>query len=574
MKQLDPRLLRYASSARGPVAAVALLGVLQAGLIIAQAFLITAVIVRPVGDGLHLHGLSHTLVALALVVGARGAACWLSDVLARRAAIAVTEQLRTRVLSHALALGPGWLSGVRRGELTVLLTRGITALEPYVGRYLPTLVLAVVVPPLAIVVIATEDPLSAIIIIATLPLMPLFAALVGWATERSMTRQWRSMTGLAGHFADVVAGLPTLVAHRRARAQSATIAEVTRRHRTASMATLRLAFASSAVLELVATISVALVAVSIGIRLINSSLDFGTGLVVLLLAPEAYWPLRRLGAEFHAAAEGLAAMEQVATILQTEMPARGTRRDVPDLHTATIAVTDLVVTYPDRAFPALGPLTATWRPGELHAIAGDSGRGKSTLFAALLGFAPVTGGTISLDGLPLADFDPEAVRAQIAWIPQQPYLMAGTVADAVRLLRPDATDDEVASALAEVGLTEAVAHLPNTMDTVLGGDDVGLSAGEQSRLALARALIADRGLVLLDEPTARLDGLSEALILVAVQRLRERCTVLMVAHRERMVAAADTVTRLSIPALPDAVSALATSDTPAAESSRGQLVIS
>jgi ATP-binding cassette subfamily C protein CydCD len=573
MKPLDPRLLRYASSARGPVAAVALLGALQAGLIIAQAFVITAVIVRPVRDGLHLRGLSHALVALVLVVGARGAACWLSDVLARRAAIAVTEQLRTRVLSHALALGPGWLSGVRRGELTALLTRGITALEPYVGRYLPTLVLAGVVPPLAIVVIATEDPLSAIIIIATLPLVPLFAALVGWATERTMMRQWRSMTVLAGHFADVVAGLPTLVAHRRARAQSATIAEVTRRHRTASMATLRLAFASSAVLEMVATTSVALIAVSIGLRVINSSLGFGTGLVVLLLAPEAYWPLRRVGAEFHAAAEGLAAMEQVATILQTEMPARGTRRDVPDLRTATVAVTGLVVTYPDRTFPALGPLTATWRSGGLPAIAGDSGCGKSTLFAALLGFAPITRGTISLDGLPLAEFDPEAVRAQIAWIPQQPYLMAGTVADTVRLLRPTATDDEVASALAEVGLIDTVAHLPNGVDTVLGGDDVGLSAGERSRLALARALIADRGLVLLDEPTARLDGLSEALILAAVQRLRKRCTVLMVAHREPMVAAADTVTRLTIPALPAADTALATSHTSAAESSRGQLVI-
>ena len=246
--------------------------------------------------------------------------------------------------------------------------REAAALEPYVGRYLPALALAAIVPPVALAAIALQDPWSAGIILATLPLIPIFGALVGWATERRAQQQWRSMAALAGHFADVTAGLPTLVAHRRAGAQSQRIAQLTRDHARASLSTLRLAFASSAVLELVATISVALVAVSVGLRLLESALDFRTAMVVLLLAPEAYWPLRRVGAQFHAATEGVAAFEQVARILETPLPPRGARVDVPDLRNCVIELRDVVVHYPNRRLPALGALSAELRPRRLHAV--------------------------------------------------------------------------------------------------------------------------------------------------------------------------------------------------------------
>ena len=553
MKPLDPRLLRHARRARPALAAVVAIGVAQAGLLIAQLLALAEIIVAPIERGLSVAALTGPITALAATVLVRGALSWLSEVMAQRAALTVTSELRSTTLRHCLALGPGWLSGARRGELTALLTRGVSALDPYVGRYLPTLVLAGVTPPLAIGVIALADPWSAGIIVLTLPLVPVFGALVGWATERRSQRQWRSMAALAGHFADATAGLPTLLAYRRAHAQSRQIADVTRRHAKASMSTLRLAFASSAVLEFVATISVALVAVSVGLRLIDAEIGFHAALIVLLLAPEAYWPLRRVGAEFHAAAEGLAAVSQLMAVLDTPLPARGTRTDVPDLRRAVIEVRDLVVSYPGRSQPAVGPANLTLTPGKVHALTGPSGCGKSTIIAALLGFAPITSGEILLDGRPLAEFDPDAVRAQIGWLPQSPALLSGTLADSVRLLRPDATEPELRAALAEVGLAEVVAGLPHGLDTMLDGSMTPLSAGERSRLALARILVADRPLVLLDEPSARLDQASEDVILATVRRLARRSTVLMVSHRARSVAAADRRIELRRPdpAIPD-----------------------
>jgi len=548
MKPLDPRLVRYATRARAPLAGVVALGVGQAVLVIAQAYALAGVIVEPVRHGVRLHTVAVPLLALAAIGLARGCLTWLTDVLAQRAGLRVTEQLRGRLLQHCFDLGPLWLSGVRRGELTALLTRGVSALEPYVARYLPTLALAAIVPPLSIAVIAYQDRWSAVIIALTLPLIPVFGALVGWATQRRSERQWRSMATLAGHFADVTAGLPTLVAYRRARAQSERIREVTRKHAAASMGTLRLAFASSAVLELVATISVALIAVSVGLRLIDSAIDFRAALVVLLLAPEAYWPLRRVGAEFHASAEGLAAMSQVAAVLETPLPARGSRTDVPDLRTAVIEVRDLVVRYPERSTPALGPVSLTLRPRTLHALTGPSGCGKSTVLAALLGFAPIESGAITVGGVDLAEFDPDLLRSQLAWLPQHPAIPAGTLADSLRLMRPDATDGQLHGALEQVGLGQVIARLPDGLDTVLAGPSAdaedgesaaGLSAGERARLALARVLVSGRPVVLLDEPSARLDAATEQAIVEVVQRLRRNATVLMVTHRAGTAAAAD-----------------------------------
>ena len=550
MKPLDPRLVRYATSARPALAGVVALGVAQGGLIVAQALVVADVVVRAI-DGAPLRQLVGGLLALAALALARGAAVWLTDALGARAALRVTTQLRATALQRALALGPAWLSGERRGALTALLTRGIGALEPYVGRYLPALALAALVPPLALAAIAVHDPWSAAIIVATLPLVPIFGALVGWATERRAARQWRSMAALAGHFADVTAGLPTLVAHRRAAAQTRRIAELTRAHARSSLSTLRLAFASSAVLELVATISVALVAVSVGLRLLGSAMDFRPALVVLLLAPEVYWPLRRVGAQFHAAAEGVGVVDDLVRILETPEPARGARRDVPDLRTTPIRLRDAVVRYPGRTATALGPISLDLEPGRVHAITGESGAGKSTLLSLLLGFAPLDGGSVELGDRALSEFDPEAVRAQIAWLPQSPDPVRTGVGDYLRGLRPAATDEQIQSALDAVGLADVVRALPRGLNTMLDaetGPSAGLSAGERARLGLARVILAQRPLILLDEPSARLDAATEQIVGQTIRRLSGTATVLLVTHRESTAGLAEA--RIDLAAAP------------------------
>ena len=313
MKPLDPRLLPHLAPARGPLAGALVGSVVSGLLVVAQAFAVAAVITALLdGDG---PSTWRAAVLLGAVTVGRAAAGWVVDAGTARASALVTTALRRRVLTSAFALGATRLSRRHSGELAVLSTRGVAAVDPYLTRYLPALLLAAVLPPVTVVAIATQDLLSAVVVVATLPLLPVFAVLVGLATRDRADRQWQALASLSGHFVDVMRGLPTLVAYRRASAQSASIRTITDRYRRATNETLKLAFASSAVLELVATLSVALVAVTVGLRLAGGSLDLGTALVVLLLAPEAYWPIRRVGAEFHAAAEGVATFEAADALI-------------------------------------------------------------------------------------------------------------------------------------------------------------------------------------------------------------------------------------------------------------------
>jgi ATP-binding cassette subfamily C protein CydCD len=542
VKPVDPRLLRYARTTRVFLAGSVLLGLLGAGLIVAQAVLIADVVVGGFQRGAGTGALRGDLLGLAGVALGRALVAWLTELCAHRAGAAVKSQLRLRLLAHVTALGPGWLTGRRSGELTTLATRGVDALDDYFARYLPQLALAVVVPAVVLTRIGTADWISAAIIVVTLPLIPLFMVLVGWATRERMDRQWRLLGRLSGHFLDVVAGLPTLKVFGRAKAQAEKIREITGDYRRATLRTLRIAFLSSFVLELLATISVALVAVGIGLRMVHGGLDLRTGLMVLVLAPEAYLPLRQVGAQYHAAAEGLAAAEQVFEVLETAPGPVGTIA-APDLRTATIRVEGLEV----RRDGLLGATTFTLAPGETLAVTGPSGIGKSTLLGALLGFAAPSAGRILVDGTDLADLDPVSWHRQIAWVPQRPHLFAGTVADNVRLARPGATDAEVEAALAAVGAAAFAAP-----GDLIGEDGTGLSAGQRQRLALARAFLADRPLLLLDEPTANLDGETEAEVIAALRGLAATRTVVVTAHRPALLALADRVLPLS-PAAPPAV---------------------
>ncbi|WP_269855450.1 thiol reductant ABC exporter subunit CydD [Streptomyces sp. RPT161] len=548
MRPVDPRLLRYARTTRVFLAATVALGLAGAGLVVAQAMLIAEIVV---GAFQHHYGTSQLASAITLLIAVsigRAAVGWLTELAAHRTSASVKSQLRRRLLAHATRLAPtpsdpGRGGPQRIGELTTLALRGVDALDDYFARYLPQLGLAVVVPVAVLARIATADWESALVIVVTLPLIPVFMALIGWYTDARMKRQWRLLSRLSGHFLDVVCGLPTLKVFGRAKAQAASIRRITDDYRRATLTTLRIAFLSSFALELLSTISVALVAVGIGFRLVDGGLDLHTGLLVLVLAPEAYLPLRQVGAQYHAAAEGLAAADEVFVLLETPAPAEGTV-PAPDARAATVSVDQLTVTHQGRDEPSLARTSFTVHPGETVAITGPSGAGKSTLLGALLGFVRPTSGRIRINSTDLTSLRPDSWRNQIAWVPQRPYLFAGSIADNVRLARPEASDAEVTEALRNANALDFTESLPRGTDTRLGEDGAGLSAGQRQRLALARAFLADRPLLLLDEPTANLDGETEAVVVEAVRRLAEGRTVILVVHRPALLAVADRVVRV------------------------------
>ncbi|MBN1171445.1 MAG: thiol reductant ABC exporter subunit CydD, partial [Micromonosporaceae bacterium] len=400
-------------------------------------------------------------------------------------------------------------------------------------------VLAAVVPVIVLAKIMPADQIAGWTIIVTLPLIPLFMVLIGLHSQRASSRRFAMLSRLSHHFLDVVSGLPTLKAYRRTAAQETTIRTVTNAYRSMTMRTLRIAFLSSFTLELVATLSVALVAVGIGLRLVSGTLDYPTALLVLILAPEAYAPIRQVSTNFHAATEGLAAASDVFVVLETPVPAQRGGTALPDLARAPISLVDLTVRYPERSSPVFSNLNLSVAPGEIVALTGRSGCGKSTILAALMGFIEPERGRVMIGSTPLADLDLVALRRSIAWVPQRPWLFSGTIMDNIRLGQPEACPEAVRLAARAAGAERFIDELPDGFATVLAEGGGGLSAGQRQRLALARAFLRDAPLVLLDEPTANLDGETEAGILRAVRSLTRGRTVILAAHRAALTGLAD-----------------------------------
>ncbi len=524
-------------------------GIVTAVILITQAIVLGELLASVFIGGKQFADVKGQLILLTVLVIIRAISAWFSDYISARSSAAAKSELRMAVLTRSAKLGPAWINSKRSSDLTNTATRGLDALDIYFSRYLPQLVLSAIIPLAVGVAILTQDILSAVIVALTVPLIPFFMALVGWVTQSKVDKQWHSMQALSGHFLDLVSGLPTLKAFNRSRFQATTIKVVGEDYRTSTMGVLRISFLSSLVLELIATLSVALVAVAIGLRLVNGTMQLREGLIVLLLVPEVYLPLRQVGANFHAVAEGLEAANHMFEILEHPLVEEGNDSNISCPEPKKITIANLTYTYPLAQKPALTNLSATFTEGSISVLTGVSGSGKSTALSALLKFFAPNSGSIHVDDLDLANIDTASWRKQAAYLPQNPWLPNGTVRDAL-LMAGNASDSCLMRICLRAGLDFSDQNqFPSGLDTIVS-TSTGLSAGQRRRIALARVFIRDSKVVILDEPTASVDGDTEELVIKAVQEMSAAGKIVIaVAHRPAMISIADQVVQIPEPIL-------------------------
>jgi thiol reductant ABC exporter CydD subunit len=528
------------------MAATVTLGLVATVLVIAQATLLAHVIARVFLGGAGLADVASSLWWLAAISIARGLVSAGFESAGRYGAARVMAGLRGRLVRHLLLVRPGGLQDEHAGELAATAVQGVDSLEAYFARYLPQVVLSALAPPLILIWVVPRDWESAAILAVTVPLIPVFMVLIGKLADARTRRRWRTLSLLSARFLDLVAGLETLRAFGRAEAGARSIGDAGERYRRETMATLRLGFLSALVLELLATLGTALVAVTVGVQLAAGALALEAGLTVLILAPELYAPLRELGAQYHAGADGLAAAERILDVLDAapSVVVREPLRAAPDPASTPVTLDDVRFGYAGRGEPVLDGATMTLAPGLTTALIGPSGAGKTTIARLVARLADPASGVVACGGVDLRDVEPRAWRARVAWVPQRCTLFAGSVEDNVRLARPDAPAGDVARALRAAGAEELVAALPDGVRTRVGDGGRRLSAGQKRRLALARAFLDDAPLVVLDEPTAHLDPDSAAAIEEVIARLAEGRTVLLVTHRAELAARCDRVLEL------------------------------
>ena len=559
--------MRYARSARRYIAATAVTGMVTAVLVVVQAFLISGAVSSVISEGAAPSAVRALAVALGGVLAARALVVLLQEVHAHRSATETIVELRRLVLEHAAQLGPRW-QALHGTQTATLLTRALDDLEPYFTRYLPQLVLASTVTPATVLVLLTQDWSAAVAVVCTLPLIPIFMILIGRMTQSVSQERLKTMQVLGDQVLDLISGLPTLKALGREQGPVEQVRSLSRSYRRTTMSTLRVAFLSGAVLEFITTLSVAIIAVQIGFRLVAGRMDLFTGLLVLMVAPEVYQPLRQVGFQFHASANGVAAANAVFEVLQTPVPEHGDL-PAPDLRSSTIELD--AVSVASRGAWAPDDLSATIPPGSLVALTGPSGTGKTTTTLVLLGLLPPDRGQVRvvpdggepgggpMDAVDLALIDPDTWWKQIAWVPQRPTITPGTVLDNVLdRVEPDASTaagvpEVLVEAARATGFDEVVEDLPQGWQTMVGSAGVGLSVGQRQRLALTRALCSTAPLVVMDEPTAHLDAASEAHVLTAVRALHASGrTVVVIAHRPALMALAEQTIAVTSEAVPQA----------------------
>lgn len=545
--RLDKRLLKEAGGLRRYLGILGLQVSLAAALTVGQAYCLAVIINGIFLKHQALAQVGWPLAILLAVMLGRAGLGWYSEVLGGKLAGKVKSRLRRKLFAHLLKLGPVYTKGERSGELSNTMTEGVEALDPYLGQYLPQLVATAITPPVVLVVVVANDWLSGLVLLLTAPLLPFFMALIGWLSESQAKKQWRSMSLMSAHFLDVLQGLTTLKLFGRSQPQREIIERISNQFRQATMRVLRIAFLSALVLELGATLSTAVVAVEIGLRLLYGQVGFEAAFFVLLLTPEFYLPLRALGVKYHAGQAGSAAVNRIFEILETPVDAPATTETTPS-PTGTgglkIRFENVSYTYPGGVQPALQNVSFEIEAGQQIALVGPSGSGKSTLAALLLRFGEPQQGRITCNGQALSGLDVAQWRKLVAWVPQRPYLFNATVAENIRLGRSDASLDEVKEAARQAQAHEFIEKLPQGYDTVIGERGCRLSGGQSQRLSLARAFLKDAPLLILDEATANLDSTTEAAVVEATARLAQGRTVLTIAHRLNTLQGVNRVIRL------------------------------
>jgi ATP-binding cassette subfamily C protein CydD len=482
------------------------------------------------------------LILLLGAVLARAALLWAREVVAGRGAVRVKSALRERLYAHLLRLGPAYATGERAGELATTATEGVERIEPYFARYLPQVALSAAVPLLVVAYVFPRDISSGVLLLITAPVIPVMMVLVGSYAEEHINRQWASLSRMGAHFLDALQGLTTLKAFGREAAEGKRVAAVSEEFRERTMRVLKFAFLSGLVLEFMTAVSIALIAVVLGVRLVSGSVPFEEALVVLLLAPEFYRPLRVLGTHRHAAMEGKAAAERILEILDTPAPTNGDVSLSARISGATrLELSGVGFAYPGSEVPTLSEINLVLEPRTLTAVVGRSGAGKSTLVNLLMRFADPSEGVILADGIPIPALAAAQWRENVALVPQSPHLFYGSLLENIQLARSEASREEVEEAARLAGVHEFVGRLPGGYETQIGERGARLSGGEAQRVAIARAFLKDAPVLIMDEPTSNLDPESERLIRLALERLVEDRTALIVAHRLNTVHTADRI---------------------------------
>ena len=539
---MNRELLRQAGPARASLSLTIMLGLLAAVATIAQMIFLSKAVDRVFLKGADLGEVKALLLLLLGASILRSGLLWAREVAAQRGAVRIKSELRERLFAHVLRLGPAYAKGQRTGELTTTATEGVERLEAYFGRYLPQAVLSVLVPLLIAGYIFPRDWSSAVLLLVTAPVIPLMMVLVASYAEEHTRRQWWALSRMGASFLDALQGLTTLKIFGRSVEERERVAAASEEFRARTMKVLRYAFLSGFVLEFMTAMAIALVAVTLGVRLISGNMPFEEAFVVLLLAPEFYKPLRELGAHRHAGMEGSAAADRIFEILNTPAPVReGSGAPGALSGELTIEFSGVGYTYPGGDHAALSDLTLTLPAATRTALVGRSGAGKSTLVNLLMRFMDPDSGEIRANGLAVDTLPAKTWRGSLALVPQRPHLFYGSVLENIRLARPAASREEVERAAELAGAAEFIRRLPKGYETEIGERGSRLSGGEAQRVAIARAFLKDAPVLVMDESTSGLDPESERLIRAALERLARGRTVLVIAHRLNTVYGADQI---------------------------------
>ena len=540
MKLLDPRLLRHSHSSRGFLASAALNAVVLTAITIAQAFLLADIIVAAFQQEKSVSELTFKICIVALLFIARASSQFIAEIVSSKMSQKICNELRTGLFGAIFKSNPEIIRQKGAGQISLLATRGIANLEPYFSRFMPQLFISLFVPLVVGITIASRDLLSGLVVLCTIALIPLFGALIGKFTAAAMEKKWKTLGLLSTHLFDLLSGLTTLRVFGRVDKQEKQIELVGDRYRKETMGVLRISFLSSLVLELIATLSVALLAVQIGIRLIDAHITLFNGLVVLILAPEVYWPLRNIAAYFHAAADGVKAAEEIYEILETPTAVAKSAKIESLNNISEIKWNQLTVEYSNSS--AVNIPAGHLLPGKLNVITGPSGIGKSTLFALLMGFKTPSSGEIEVwqgeNRNLLGEIDISNWRSEISWVPQAPHFPKGALRETFLKIDPKLSDPQIWELLHPCGISSA--DLMNGLDTPLGDFVDGVSVGQKRRIALARALLRNSAVFLLDEPTASIDDFNEDELLTLFHKLKnDQKIVVVISHRARVIEAAE-----------------------------------